>query len=320
LIKLIDFVTPYTFQQEGDGIASYSRISTFSGGPRVVKIGSEQHKHLFCNTFTASHLKYEPKQLSWPKLNHADLDRLRGIPFWREALATEREAGAMVSAFAETVRDPMIREAIWLQGLEECRHGRLLEFLIQHYEIPLIEPSPVILPEKLETAFLDFGYGECLDSFFAFGMFGIARRTCYLPEALFEIFDPILHEEARHIIFFINWVSYKQVRQGRGSVLRGFNAIWHYSRAVRNLVQAFGGGGEKQEAQTFTASEASHFMDGLTPQLFLSTALEENAKRMSVFDPQLLQPHLSKRCSKVALRILSLLPQQSPLAKLHPSA
>jgi hypothetical protein len=276
-----------------------------------MKLGSEQHKELFCRSFTESHLNYEPETLPWPELDSVALERLRGIPFWREALATEREAGVMVSAFAQMIEDPMIQAAIALQGVEEHRHGRLIEFLIQHYEIPIVEPSPVVLPQNLETAFLDFGYGECLDSFFAFGMFGIAQQARYLPEPLFTIFDPILHEEARHIVFFINWVTYEQIQQGRGAALRGLSALWHSGRAIRNLVRAFGGSSdETQESQPFTASEAVHFMDDLTPELFLSVALSENAQRMSVFDPQLLQPRLSKRLSRIALQVLKHLPRR----------
>ena len=36
------------------------------------------------------------------------LERLRGIPFWQEARATEQRAGKMVTAFAETVSDPVL--------------------------------------------------------------------------------------------------------------------------------------------------------------------------------------------------------------------
>ncbi len=285
-----------------------------------MKLGSEQHKQLFCRSFIESHLSYEPETLPWPELDSVALERLRSIPFWREALATEREAGVMVSAFAETVQDPAIREAIALQGIEEHRHGRLLEFLIRHYDIPIVEPSPVILPEKLDTAFLDFGYGECLDSFFAFGMFGIARQARYMPDSLFAIFDPILHEEARHIVFFINWATYEQIKQGRSAAVRGLSALWHSGRSIRNLIQAFGGGGdENQESQPFTASEAAHFMEDLTPELFLSVALRENAQRMSVFDPQLLRPRLSERLSGIALRMLTLLPRR-PAAEIQTTA
>jgi hypothetical protein len=93
-----------------------------------MKIGSEAHKELFCRSFMESHLKYEPEKLPWPQLDGVGLERLRGIPFWEKALDTEREAGALVSAYAETVSDPVLREAIALQGVEEARHAMIQAF------------------------------------------------------------------------------------------------------------------------------------------------------------------------------------------------
>ena len=81
-----------------------------------MKLGSEQHKELFCRSFIEGHLKYEPEQLPWPELDGLALERLQTIPFWKEALYTERKAGMMVSAFAKTISDPAIQDAIALQG------------------------------------------------------------------------------------------------------------------------------------------------------------------------------------------------------------
>jgi hypothetical protein len=271
-----------------------------------MKLGSENHKELFCRSFIDSHVKFEPETLPWPILDSVGIERLRGIPFWREALRTERIAGAMVNTFAATISDPLLHEAIILQGMEETRHGRLIEYLINHYDIQVDPISEPVIPKNLKTAFLDFGFGECLDSFLAFGIFKIARQANYFPEALFNIFDTVLDEEARHIMFFINWVTYEQIHQdGRGNVLRGLNALWHYGRAFQDKIQAFTGSVDDQQ-EGFTATGASNFMDDLTPELFLSTCLEENARRMSAFDTQLLQPQLIPRLAKIALRFLRL--------------
>jgi hypothetical protein len=142
-------------------------------GEELMKIGSKEHKQLFCQSFMTSYLEYEPEKLPWSDLDDADLERLRGITFWEEALITEREAGMMVSAFAETVSDPTIRAAIALQGKEEARHARLLEFLIDHYNIQISERPVPKLPQNIEQALIDFGFGECLDSFFASGCLGL---------------------------------------------------------------------------------------------------------------------------------------------------
>lgn len=277
-----------------------------------MKLGSEEHKELFCRRFIDTHLKYEPETLPWPKLDDISLDRLRAIPFWSEALYKERNAGMMVNAFAATIGDPLLREAVSLQGGEENRHARLIEFLVNHYGIKVAEPVEEDRPRDMETAFVDFGFGECLDSFFAFGMFAIARQSHYLPAPLFTLFDPILDEEARHIVFFINWVNYLQIQRGRGlAILRAAHAFWHYSRSLWILIRAFRGSGEREEEE-FAVSGASTFMDNLTPELFISTCLAENTKRMSRFDPPLLQPQFIPRLSKLALGILKRLPGRRP--------
>jgi hypothetical protein len=57
-----------------------------------MKLGSESHKELFCRSFIESHIEFEPEQLSWPTVDSVTLERLQGIPFWREALSTEQTA------------------------------------------------------------------------------------------------------------------------------------------------------------------------------------------------------------------------------------
>ena len=278
-----------------------------------MKLGSEAHKELFCRSFIDSHIEYDPETLPWLELDSVSLERLRGIPFWQEALGIERHAGVMVSTFAETIDDPLIREAIALQGREEMRHGRLIEYLIKRYGVPITEPELEEIPSDMETGFIDFGFGECLDSYFAFGMFEIARQAQYLPEPLFTIFDPILNEEARHIVFFVNWVTYLQIQRGGSlGIFRGTHALWHYGRSIWTLVKAFGGKGDRED-QGFTASRATTFMEDLTPELFFSTCLQENAHRMSQFDPRLLQPQLLPRLSKLALDVLKLFPKRQPV-------
>lgn len=274
-----------------------------------MQLGTEEHKQLFCQSFLDTHLDYQPENLPWPELDEVSLTKLRQIPFWEQALFTERSAGVMVSQFAETISDPLLRQAIALQGREETRHGRLIEFLIQHYQIEVKEPELNPPSPQIQAEFIDFGYEECLDSFFAFGMFGIAHQANYLPEAIFEIFDPILDEEARHIVFFVNWITYWQIQQGRGlTPLRGFHSLWHYGKAIWKLGEVFGDS-TREDEKAFTATGATSFMDDLTPKLFLSTCLNENSKRMSRFEPELLQPMLMPRISLFALRFLKLLPR-----------
>ncbi|MDZ8241764.1 MAG: hypothetical protein RMZ69_32290 [Nostoc sp. ChiQUE01a] len=94
-----------------------------------MKLGSVEHKELFCRSFTESYREYEPEYVPWPDLDDAGLSFLRSIPFWEKALDTDRQAGAIVSDYAQTVSDRILQAAIALQGQEELRHARLLKTL-----------------------------------------------------------------------------------------------------------------------------------------------------------------------------------------------
>jgi hypothetical protein len=274
-----------------------------------MKLGSVEHKEVFCRSFMESYREYEPEYLPWPELDNTALSLLRSIPFWEKAMDMEREAGALVSAYAATVSDPVLQEAIALQGKEESRHARLLNTLVNRYGIEIQERPPVQIPQNIEPAFTSFGFGECLDSFFAFGLFAIAREAGIFPEQIFTIFDPILDEEARHIVFFVNWFTYMQVHCGQGFLpLRGVKTLWHYSKALSTLVATFGN--SDSDGTGFTATSAGVFTQDLTLEKFFTVCLQENKHRMSKYDPRLLQPQLIPRLSNIALRTLQLIPKR----------
>ncbi len=176
-----------------------------------LRVGSEEHKRLFCREFVTTHHPYEPRDVQWPTLEGEELARLRALPFWAEAVSSERTAGTRVRAMAEVERDPLMREAIAMQAYEEERHAELLERLLDHYGIPIPEGGGE-RPRDPEWGFMRMGYGECFDSFFAFGLFRVASDTGVFPAPLVQIFDGVMQEEARHILFFTNWAAYQRVR------------------------------------------------------------------------------------------------------------
>ena len=272
----------------------------------TVEIGSEAHKELFCRHFKATYRDFDPAKLPWPELDEAALNRLRAVPFWQEVLHTELRAGAIVAAFAKTVNDPLLREAVDLQGLEETRHAALLREMIRRYGIDVTEHPLDPLPADIETAFKDFGFGECMDSFLGFGVFKIAREGGFLPEAMFEVFETLMYEETRHIVFFINWMAYRQVQQGRGRWRRAVASLRFYTRALKRLVGTARRGAQASDGKDFSATQASIFLEGFTFRRFLEDCYAENARRMGAMEAGLLRPSFLPKLAEVALASLRL--------------
>lgn len=271
----------------------------------MIAIGSDEHKERFCRQFVASHRPFRPEALAWPELDASARERLQAIPFWPEVLFTERRAGAIVDAYAASIRDPVLRQAVALQGFEEARHAELLRLMIRRYGIAAEERPLDPLGGDPYRAFADFGYGECLDSFLGFGVFLIARRSGFLPEAMFELFDTLLREETRHIVFFINWMAWHQTRRGRAAAWRrGAVALYYYGRAVGRLAVTIRRGRGAAEGRDFSATEAGIFLDGFSLPRLVEACVAEHARRMAEFDPALLRPRLLPSVGGMALAVL----------------
>ena len=277
-----------------------------------VGAGSEAHKEAFCRQFIETHELYDPETLPWPELDDAALARLRGVPFWQEVYHTERRAGAIVDAFTPQVTDPVVREAVALQGVEETRHAKLIRVMIDRYGIDATEQPLETFPPDLETAFIDFGFGECLDAFLGFGAFKTARESEFLPEGMFEIFDVLMHEETRHIVFFINYMAWREKRRGHVAPTRALKSTWFYGRALRRLLGMVRRGQSMNDGRDFDVTQANMFLDGFSFRTFVEDCYRENARRMSVFDPDLMQPRLLPAVADLALRGLRLWDRRRP--------
>ncbi len=267
-----------------------------------IRIGSDDHKRLFCRTFLDTFDPYKPAVIAWPRLDGDALARLTGLPFWQLAVETEEEAGRRMQLAADASADPLIREAIALNAFEERRHKDVLENMIRFYGIriaPEFDPQP--LPDP-EWAFLQTGYGEAFDSFFAFGLFKVAQDSGYFPPELVEVFEPVIQEEARHILFFANWVAYMQARRALPArplfLARRLKAL---AQKAWNRLQ-FARGSDNRSSMTMEGHKSMGI--SLSPRAFFELCLAENDRRMGRYDARLLRPRFMPAMIRLALPFL----------------
>jgi hypothetical protein len=265
-------------------------------------IGSQAHKELFCRVFLETHTPYDVTLIHWPTLDPSSLERLRTLPFWEEALVTEHATAAKVQAQAGLEHDALLREAVALQGYEEARHSALLRSLLTHYDIHVPPQLTTTLPANVTWAFMRTEYGECFDSFFAFGLFAVAKESGFFPRALVDRFDPIMQEEARHILFFVNWLEHRRAElplwQRPGLAAQCMTAmllqVWSRIQTARGV----------STNENFTLKGHEAMIPDLSVREFLQLCLQENERRLGQYDRRLLRPRLVPTIAKGLCRVL----------------
>jgi hypothetical protein len=280
---------------------------TFHDPSPGVKIGSEAHKQMFCSMLLETHNPYKPAVIDWPPLPADVLARLTALPIWDMAVQTEGRATIRVATYAARITDPLLRAALDMDAAEEARHKLVLSKLVAAYGIGLAPEPEYLPPRDVEWAWMVTGYSECIDSFFAFGLFRSAQLSGYFPEELVQTFEPVIQEEARHILFFANWVAwYRHTmpwwRRPWHSV-RVF-AIWMYLVWERlSIAKGMDPDGGTRDSNFLPASSET-FGDALDPRALFTLCLSENERRMSGYDPRLLRPTLVPALVRFALRFM----------------
>src|SRR5215469_4995087 len=276
---------------------------------RSPAVGSAEDRRLLGQFFLDTFVEYVPEQIQWPALAEEELARLRALPFWQEAVSTENVTSNTVAAAAALEADPLVRKAIELQGFEEQRHARLLVALTSHYSIP-VESPPRFTPRSLENDFLFAGFGECFDSFFAFGLFALARQSGFFSGALMDVFEPVMQEEARHILFFVNWVKYRRAqlpwwRRGAFRLLCGWiilKQVASRAKTARSMGKAQPDGAGSSE--NFTLGAHQDVVGDVTLHRLLAFCLSENERRMAKYDSRLRRPRLVPGIARFLFRVI----------------
>ena len=291
-----------------DAVTADWAMRNWSGRePGAIKIGSDAHKRLFASMLLETHNPYKPAVIEWPKLAPDVLKRVTGLPIWDIAVQTEGRASIRVKTFAARVLDPLLREAMDMDAAEEMRHKVVLSKLVEAYGIKLAPEPDYPAPTNPEWAWLVTGYSECIDSFFAFGLFETARRSGFFPPELVETFEPVMQEETRHIIFFVNWVAWyrRNMPLWRRIPFRLKEwAVWAFLVWERiGIARGMDVDGEMKDANFAMQGSGSVGIE-LSPGELIDQCLSENDRRMAGYDARLLRPNLVPMLCRLARRFM----------------
>ncbi|MCQ8241138.1 ferritin-like domain-containing protein [Rhizosaccharibacter radicis] len=294
---------------DADTIREADRVARHWTSPHQGRLrpGSAEHKQAVCRMFHDTFNPYKPSVIDWPKLDAETLARIVSLPIWDIAVQTEGKARLRMAAYAATIADPDMRETIARNGWEENRHKEVLSRLVEAYGIPLAPEPEYREPRDPEWAYLVTGFSECIDSFFAFGLFAMAHRSGIFPPELIDTFEPVMQEECRHILLFANWLAWHRrtmpLWRRPWFELRVL-AVWAFLGWERvGLAKSIDADGKEQaQDNNFTVNGTrSVSAEEISVPELMALCLRENDRRFAGYDRRLLRPTTMPALVRVAL-------------------
>ena len=270
-----------------------------------VRLGSPEHLTLFSRMLLDTHDPYRPALIDWPVLAPDVRDKIVSLPIWDMAVQTEGRTGLFVQTFGRTVRDPLLKAAVEMDAFEERRHKVVLADMVRAYGIQL-EPEPeYVVPKDAEWAFMRSGYSECIDSFFGFGLFKLAKDTGFFPPDLIDTFEPVMREEGRHILFFVNWVAWwrRNMPWWRRPYFEAkILVVWLF--LIWERIDMAKGMGENTKAQenNFTLNGSKELGVEVSFPELAAICLAENDRRLAPYDARLIRPRFVPGVMRLILK------------------
>lgn len=283
----------------------FDAAAPLPAGP--VRLGSAEHLMLFSRMLLDTHDPYRPAVIDWPELEPGVRDKIVSLPIWDMAVQTEGRTGMFVRTFAETVREPLLKSAVEMDAFEERRHKLVLANMVHAYGIQL-QPEPEYKkPKDAEWAFMRSGYSECIDSFFGFGLFKLAKDTGFFPPELIDTFEPVMREEGRHILFFVNWAAWwrrtmpwwRRPYFEAKVVLVWLFLIWERIDMAKGM-----GDDSKAQENNFTLNGSKELGVEVSFPELAAICLAENDRRLEQYDPRLIRPHFVPGAIRLILKLI----------------
>jgi hypothetical protein len=272
-----------------------------------IRFGSDAHLRLFCRALLDTHDPYRPALIDWPPLAEETRGKIVSLPIWDMAVQTEGRTGLFVKTFGETIDEPLLRAAIDMDAFEESRHKTVLADMVRAYGIVLEPEPPYVRPRDPEWAFMRSGYSECIDSFFGFGLFRVAADTGFFPPELIDTFEPVMREEGRHILFFVNWVSWWRRNMPwwrRPWFELKVIAVWCFLIGERMSMAKGMTSDTKAQENNFTLNGSKELGVEISFSELAAICLAENERRLAPYDERLLKPRLVPGAIRLALRLI----------------
>ena len=175
--------------------------------PGPIPPGSDAHKAAFCRMLLDTHNPYKPSIIDWPAARSEARERLVSLPIWDIAVQTEGKARLRVQSYAASIADPCCggHRAGWLRGRPpqggpvQPRRGLWHPLGARAGLSPAARSGMGLHGDRLQRV-----HRQLL----RFWPVRAGQALRFLSAGLVDTFEPVMQEEGRHILFFVNWVAW----------------------------------------------------------------------------------------------------------------
>ena len=145
-------------------------------------------------------------------------------------------------------------------------------------------------------------------------LFRSAEDTGFFPPELIDTFEPVMREEGRHILFFVNWVAWWRRNMPiwrRPWFELKVLAVWMFLIWERIDMAKGMGNSTKAQENNFTLNGSKELGVEVTFSELATICLAENDRRLAPYDQRLIRPKFVPGAIRLALTLMGKKPQRA---------
>ena len=196
--------------------------------------GSYQHKKLFCELLT----EHPVSPLTLPALEPETKQRLAELEIWPWVYGQHQRWGSVAQSFSSMEKGTLLQTAIAQMADNELALAQTLKTLCKKNRLGVLVVGNGTAASA--TMFRQCNYQGHLNFFLACGLYEVFQQAGYLQSDLLQVWDQMLNIQARHVLFFFNWLAYQShVQQKPDYELTGLGSLWTLRSQWWGIVNKF---------------------------------------------------------------------------------
>lgn len=271
------------------------------------QVGSYQHKKIFCQLLTESS---DSTSLNVPPLDALTQKRLGELQIWPVLYGQLQRSHAVAQLFSQSVKGTLLQEAIAHLAQDKKAIAQAIRTLCQENQLSDSGFNDAEISTAGDSDFKAISHQDNMGLFWLSGLYELAIQEQYLQADVLNLFDQLLTIQARHSLFFINWLAFEsQVKQKPEFELLGLRSFF----SMKGMwVETFTklNRSDYDDTLPINPTESDYFLGKWNYSDFVLACASNYQGRFMGSDVRLVQPKALLQAAKLVRSLLGFWPQR----------